>query len=124
MPEPTATTAAAVGVSTLGGLTLFGIATGLHPELMAAGVAGGWLSLSYLPAMAVGQRISTAILSAVAAAWGAPAVAGAVIGQPWVPAGLTYDVLRFPLAMGIGLMLHTVLAPGLMALAKRKMEGA
>lgn len=123
MPEPAATTLVAVGM-TAAGLSIFGIATGLHPELMAAGVAGGWLSLSYLPAMAVGQRISTAILSAVAAAWGAPAVAGAVIGQPWVPAGLTYDVLRFPLAMGIGLMLHTVLAPGLMALAKRKMEGA
>lgn len=123
MPEPAATVVAAVGM-TAAGLSIFGIATGLHPELMAAGVAGGWLSLSYLPAMAVGQRISTAVLSAVAAAWGAPAVAGSLIGQPWVPAGLTYDVLRFPLAMGIGLMLHTVLAPGLMALAKRKMEGA
>lgn len=123
MPEPTATTAAAIGM-TAAGLSIFGVATGLHPALMLAGIAGGWLSLSYLPVMAVGQRIVTAILSAVAAAWGAPAVAAAVVGQSWFPAGVTYDLLRFPLAMGIGMLLHTVLAPGLMALVKRKMEGA
>lgn len=40
MPEPTASTIAAVGLTGTG-LTLFGIATGLHPMLLLAGLAGG-----------------------------------------------------------------------------------
>ena len=46
MAEP-ATSTAAVIASALG-LTVFGVATGLHPSLLIAGLAGGMWALFYL----------------------------------------------------------------------------
>ena len=46
MAEPTSS-AAALAAATATGLTVFGVATGLHPAILLAGLAGGLWALSY-----------------------------------------------------------------------------
>lgn len=124
MPEPTASTASALAL-TAGGLTVFGMATGLHPMLLLAGLGGGWWALSYLEApMPALRRISTLGISALAAAWITPPAVAGVIGAGWLGPHATGEVLQYPVAMFVGLLAHSVLGPALMKLAQRKIEGA
>lgn len=127
MPEPTSSTIAAVSV-TAGGLTLFGIATGLHPMLLLAGLAGGWWALSYqTDPMPLVRRCSTLGISALVSAWvSPPAVAGIVaMALPQkIPAQSAGELLQFPVALIVGLLAHAVLGPALMKLAAKKIEGA
>lgn len=118
MPEPTST--AVIGL-TAGGLALFGVVTGLHPALLLAGMAGGWWALSYREPMSVPSRIASIALAAIVAAWGAP-VALALIASVLPLQSIAADVLKFPVAMLLGRLTHT-LGSALDALAKRKMEG-
>ena len=126
MPEPTSST---VGIGlTAGGLTLFGIATGLHPMLLLAGLAGGWWALSYqTDPMPLLRRCSTLGISALVSAWvSPPAVAGIVaMALPQkIPAQSAGELLHFLIALIVGLLAHAVLGPALMKLAARKIEGA
>lgn len=119
MAEPTAT---GVFVLTATGISIFGVATGLDPVLLVAGVAGGYASLSYQPAQSFSGRITSVVMSALMAAWGAPVLVAAASGQPFIPVAVTGEILKFPVALIGGFLAQTVIAPGLMALAKRKME--
>ena len=124
MPEPTTSTAAAISL-TGAGLTLFGIATGLHPMLLLAGLAGGWWALSYQPdAMPVLRRITALSISALAAAWITPPAVATTVGAGWLGPGATGDILQFPGAMIVGLLAHAVLGPALMKFTAKKIEGA
>ena len=123
MPEPTSSTIA-VGL-TAGGLTLFGIATGLHPMLLLAGLAGGWWALSYQTApMPLVRRITALGVSSLAAAWITPPAVAATVGQGWLGPAATGELLQFPAALIVGLLAHAALGPALMKLTTRKIENA
>lgn len=122
MAEPTSSTAAVV--ISAAGLSFFGIATGLHPMLLIAGLAGGWWSLSFQAPMTLGARLTSMIISALVAGWLAPVLVAALVGQVFVPRAVTGDLLQFPVALLVGFLTHTALGPGLIALLKRKLENA
>lgn len=118
MPEPTSVVAVAV---TAGGLTVFGMATGIHPPLLLAGLAGGWWALSYQPApMAFGRRLSVLTISALSAAWITPPAVAATMGSGLLPPGMTGDLIQYPGAVFVGLLAHRIIGPMLMRLAERK----
>lgn len=118
MADPTASAVAL----TAAGLSVFGLATGIDPVLLVIGLAGGYSSLSYQPVQSLSRRITSMVMAALASAWGAPVLVAAVVGQPFVPTAVTGELLRYPTALMIGFLAQTVIAPGLMALVKRKME--
>lgn len=124
MPEPTASTVAAISITGTG-LTLFGIATGLHPMLLLAGLAGGWWALSYqTDAMPLMRRCSTLGISALAAGWITPPAVAATVGAGWLGPAATGDLLQFPGALIVGLLAHAALGPALMKFTAKKIEGA
>lgn len=71
MAEPTATAAASIGL-TATGLTVFGVATGLRPELLLAGVTGALWALSYADPMPVWRRLAITVITALVAGYLAP----------------------------------------------------
>lgn len=107
MAEPT-TSSALIAVS-VAGITLFGIATGLHPPMLLAGFFGGMWALSHQPPAGLVARILSMISSAMIAGYLAP-VAAAVAASagarllPWWPADITRDALQFPVAFCIGFL--------------------
>jgi hypothetical protein len=118
MPEPTSS-AAAVTV-TAGGLTLFGVVTGLQPALLIAGLAGGWWALSYQrDAMTIGRRISVLGISALVAAWVTPPAVAMTVHSGWFP-GVAAELMQYPGAAVVGLVAHAVIGPGLMRLAAKR----
>lgn len=123
MPEPTSSTAA-VGLSA-GGLTIFGIITGLHPMLLLAGLAGGWWALSYQSdPMPMVRRITALSISSLAAAWLTPPAVAATVGAGWLGPQATGELLQFPGALIVGLLAHSAIGPALMKFTAKKIEGA
>lgn len=119
MPEPTST-AVAVAI-TAGGLTVFGVATGLHPALLLAGLAGGWWALSYQrEAMTLGRRVSVLSISSVMAAWITPPAVAATINSGVLGANMTGELIQYPGAALAGLLAHAVLGPFLMRFAEKR----
>ena len=122
MAEP-ATSTAAVIASALG-LTVFGVATGLHPSLLIAGLAGGLWALFYGEPQPLLKRCLSAVMSALVAAWLAPATAYSVLELPFAPKVLPLDVLQFPIALVLGFLAMAIVGPGLMLLSRKKLEDA
>lgn len=119
MPEPTST-AAAVAV-TAGGLTVFGVVTGLHPALLLAGLAGGWWALSYQrDPMPWSRRVSVLAISSLMAAWITPPAVSMTLGSGFALPGMTGDLIQYPCAAFVGLLAHQIVGPALMRLAARK----
>ena len=122
MAEP-ATSTAAVIASALG-LTVFGVATGLHPSLLIAGLAGGLWALFYGAPQPLLRRCLSAVMAALVAAWLAPAITYSVHELPGAPPGLPLDVLQFPVALVIGFLAMAIVGPGLMLLSRKKLDEA
>lgn len=120
MAEPTSS--AAVAAATAAGLTVFGVATGLHPAILLAGLAGGLWALSYQPPTSAGKRVAVTIMAAVVAGYLTPAVAAGVTSLVAWPLALTRDIMQLPIAVMIGLLSHRVLGPALLRFASRKAE--
>jgi len=120
MAEPTSS--AVVAVATATGLTVFGVATGLHPAILLAGLAGGLWALSYQSPTSAGKRAAVTIMAAVIAGYLTPAVAAGVSSTGVLPQALTRDVVQLPIAVFIGLLSHRVLGPALLRFASRKVE--
>lgn len=106
MSDPTT----AVAGVTAGGITVLGVATGLAPELMLAGAAGGWWSLSYQPACRVLSRLNRVLLSALVAAWVTPIITSLDI----MPAAVPEAPLRLGTALMLGLATVDVLGYGVL----------
>lgn len=124
MPEPTASTVAAVGLSA-GGLTVFGLATGLHPMLLLAGLAGGWWALSYQSEpMPLLRRVTALSISALSSAWITPPAVAATVSAGWMGPQATGELLQYPGAMIVGLLAHAAIGPALMKFTAKKIEGA
>ena len=94
-------------------LSTFGLATGLYPELLFAGAAGGWLALTYQEPTAFLVRSRRVVLSALAATWCTP-LAIHLLGLPSEP-----PIAKFPLALAFGLLTMDVLGKGVISLARK-----
>jgi len=122
MAEPATSTAAVIASAI--GLTVFGVATGLHPSLLIAGLAGGLWALFYGEPQPLLKRCLSAVMSALVAAWLAPVTAYSVQELPGAPPGLPLDVLQFPVALVIGFLAMAIVGPGLMLLSRKKLDEA
>lgn len=104
-------------VVTAGGITLLGVATGLHPALMLAGAAGGWWAMSYQSQHSAWSRINRIVVSALVSAWGAPVLASLDV----MPAAVPRAALQLALALTIGLVTIDVLGRGLLGLIRNRL---
>lgn len=116
MSEPT------TPILTSGGLTVFGVATGLDPVLLVAGFIGCWWYNSYIPTLTVGQRFSSGIIAALVAAWATPPVIAWVASTPVWPHAVSPMIAGWPLALVIGFLTHKVIGPSLLRVAEKKAE--
>lgn len=114
MAEPVQT-----AILTTGGITILGVATGLHPALMLAGAAGGWWALSYQPTKTLLSRVNRILLSSVIAAWSAPVLAA----SSYIPEGIPTVPVQLLAALLIGLAAMDVLGRGLLSIARRQIKG-
>lgn len=120
MAEPTSSVLFAG--ATAAGLTVFGVATGLHPAILLAGLAGGLWALSYQEPAPVWKRAAVTIMAAIVAGYLTPAVAAGVTSIGAWPQGVTHDMVQLPIAVLIGLLAHRVLGPALLRIAAQKAE--
>lgn len=120
MAEPASSGLSLAATAT--GLTLFGVATGLDPAILLAGLAGGLWALSYQPPAPAWKRVAVTAMASIIAGYLTPAiVAGATSLDAW-PHAITHDLLQFPVAVLIGLLTHRVLGPAILRIAARKAE--
>ncbi len=82
MAEPASTTVIAFTASAMG-LTIFGIATGLHPPLLIAGLAGGLWALFYGAPQPLIRRCLSVVMAALVSAWVSPVVASSLQEFPF-----------------------------------------
>ena len=122
MAEPATSTAAVIASAM--GLTIFGIATGLHPSLLIAGLAGGLWALFYGEPQPPLKRCLSAVMSSLVAAWLAPVTAYSIQELPFLHEELPLDVLQFPIALVLGFLAMAIVGPGLMLLSRKKLEDA
>ena len=121
MPEPTSS-AAALAAATATGLTIFGVATGLHPSILLAGLAGGLWALSYQEPSPAWKRVGLTVMASIVSGYLTPAVAAGVTSLGAWPQSVTRDVVQLPIAVLIGLLSHRVLGPALMRFTAQKAE--
>ena len=125
MPEPTSSaTALIITTGTAAGLTVFGVATGLHVNILIAGLFGGLWAISYHPPAGVVARIMFMLGSSLVAGYVAP-VAAAVAASAattlvtWWPRDVTRDVLQYPVAFLTGFLALRWIGPALMRRAQK-----
>lgn len=120
MAEPTSSAAALM--ATTMGLTLFGMATGLQPEILLAGLAGGLWALSYQPQAPAWKRVAVTVMAAIIAGYLTPTiVAGATSIDAW-PRAVSRELVQFPIAVLIGLLANRVLGPAILRIVASKMK--
>lgn len=105
-----------------GGLTVFGVITGLHPMLLVAGFLGCWWYNTYIPELNLRQRISSGVIAALVAAWLTPPIVVWITGLPVWPATVPPLLAGFPCAVIIGFLTHRVIGPNLLRVAQKKAE--
>jgi len=119
MNDPSAT---GVSYSSSVGLVLFGIAIGLRPELMLAGLWGAFWALSYADPMPLWRRAALSVTASVLAGYSTPA-AMAILGSVHVLEGEgVHEKLQYPFAVGVGFLSHRILGPFLLRIAKKKAD--
>ena len=123
MIDPSTQSAVAVAV-TGAGITVFGVALGLHPELLLAGFCGAMWSLSICDPMPALRRITVSTISTFVAGYLTPALSAVVLAHnvSWLPPNLTGEIVQYPLAMMIGFLSHQVIGPWLLRAAGKKAE--
>lgn len=109
MAEPSTT----VVIGSVAGITAFGVATGLHPSLLIAGAAGGWLAMSYQPSLGALNRVTRVVMSALVAAWSTP-LGASLLNMPE-----RLHLMYMPIAFGVGLIAFDVLGPGVIGIVKK-----
>jgi hypothetical protein len=119
MAEPTSSGIFAI---TAAGISVFGVATGIHPMLFACGVIGGWWQLSYLPSMRVLSRVSVSMISGFVAAWATPVIVAGLTSLPAWPPAVTGALLQYLIAAIVGLLAWTVIGKRLTQIADRKAQ--
>lgn len=120
MTEPISSASTLAITST--GLTILGISTGLQPDIMLAGFAGGLWALSYQPPWPPLRRISATLGSAIIAGYTTPLVVALVRVSPVWPGELARDIAQSTIALLIGLVSHQVLGPAILRIAARRAQ--
>lgn len=121
MAEPTSSTIA-VAAATATGLTVFGVATGLQPAILLAGLAGGLWALSYQDPVPAWKRVSVTVIASLVAGYLAPAVCVGVTEINGWPRALSGDLVQLPIAVLIGLLAHRVIGPAILRIAAKKAD--
>lgn len=122
MAEPATTSAAVVAATTAAGLTLFGVATGLHPANLLAGLAGGLWALSYQEPSPPIKRLAVTVMSAVVAGYLTPAIAAGVTSLGAWPSTVSSEMVQPAMAVIVGLLSHTVIGPAILKIAQQKAQ--
>ena len=127
MAEPTTTSGVLIGLSSSFGITILGVATGLHPAILIAGFSGGLWAMSIEPPAGLLARIlflggSSMVSGYLAPVAAAVAAAAAVKLIPFWPADVTREVLQFPVAFCVGFLGLRWIGPALLRRAE-KVEG-
>lgn len=122
MAEPTASALLAAG--TAAGLTVFGVATGLHINILIAGLFGGLWALSYQPPAGIVARVLFLLGSSLVAGYVAPVLASVAASAAanlvtWWPGDVTRDVMQYPVAFFTGFLGLRWLGPALMRRAQK-----
>lgn len=105
-----------------GGLTLFGVVTGLHPMLLVAGFIGCWWYNSYIGELSLSQRIASGMVAAFVAGWVTPPVITWLTALAWWPPTVPALTAGFPCALAIGFLTHKVIGPALLRAGQKKLE--
>ena len=117
MTEPTITTAIAVSA----GITFFGVATGLHPELLLAGFAGGlWYQVNRDP-VGIVVRLAESFCATLVAGYFAPLV-GAIssaMSKGAIGHHIDKNLIELPIALVIGFLTCRVIGPTLLKMGSR-----
>lgn len=103
------------------GITVFGVALGLHPEHLVAGFCGAMWSLLLCEPMPALRRISIAAISTFVAGYLTPAVAAVASSFESIPRALTVEIVQYPVAVLIGFSTHWA-GPVILRFALRKTE--
>ena len=96
------------------GLTVFGIATGMHPEFLVAGMVGAQWMFSYQPPQPILRRFSVTAISALIAAYLTPLAVAILRIKHFLPSEITQELVQMPVAVLIGLTSHRILGPALL----------
>ena len=116
-PATTATTVAL----TAGGISLLGVATGLHPTALIAGFCGGLFALSCnQEPMPVLRRISFTLVSSIAASYLAPLATAMLRAQDLIPPIITQEIVFPATAFLIGFLAHRVIGPAVLRMASKR----
>ena len=115
-PEP-ATSVAAVAVSATG-LTILGISTGLQPDILLAGFAGGLWALTYQSPAPLFRRAAATAGSAVVAGYLSPIAVAILRGA--LPGDLSREIAQNAFGLLIGLISQRVIGPAVLRIADRK----
>lgn len=126
MAEPTASATAylATTAGTAAGLTIFGVATGLHINILIAGLFGGLWAMSYNPPAGIVARVLFLLGSALVAGYVAPVATSIAVGAAvnlisWWPGDITRDAMQYPIAFLTGFLGLRFIGPALMRRANR-----
>ena len=106
-PEP-ATSVAAVAVS----------ATGLQPDILLAGFAGGLWALTYQPPEPLFRRAAVTAGSAIVAGYLSPIAVAILRGA--LPGDLSRELAQTAFGLLIGLVSQRVIGPAVLRIADRK----
>lgn len=98
MSEPTSITAGSLA----GGIMVAGVATGLQAELVLPAFVGALWSLKALDPGSVGWRVVQVVVGTLAATWSTPLAAQFAAQTMPVTAGITSEMLRYPVALALG----------------------
>lgn len=121
MSEPIAS-ASAITLTTTG-LTIFGVATGLRPELLLAGVTGALWALSYGEPLPPARRITITVITALVAGYLTPAVVALLRLKAILPTEIDLGMVQPPAAVMIGFLAYRVIGPAVVRLADKAMQG-
>ena len=114
MPDITSS-AGAITLSA-GGITLLGIATGLHPTVMLAGFAGGLWAVAYeKPPIPLVRRLTWTCGSAIVAGYLTPPAVAMLL--PSLPGRMTAELIQHGVGFLIGLTAFPHLGPAFLSLA-------
>lgn len=116
MPDPTASAIAVTAT----GLSILGIATGLQPDILLAGFAGGLWAQTYLDAAPFLRRVTLLVGSPIVAGYLSPLVFTLIHSS--LPNETAREVATNAIAFLIGLTAMRVLGPALMRLAEKKAD--
>ncbi len=119
MPEPTSSSVAAIAVTSTG-LSILGVSTGLQPDILLAGFAGGLWALSYQPDLPFLRRIASTLGSSIVAGYLAP-VAVSIL-RSTLPSDLSRDIAQTSFGLLIGLISQQIIGPAVLRFAAKKAE--